>query len=157
MRDVVGLDFGVLPAPEDADLVCRDSVMFNSHVIGLKDQYAGGIKCAVCERNAGRPHVVRDGIAQDAALPAEADLNAILCGTSCGTKASNNVICDGDFGAGFIAGVSVLLMVVDAVIVNADFGGLAAEALHDDGITALAAIERDGEFGVTHGVVFDAS
>jgi hypothetical protein len=155
--DIVGLDFGVLPACEDADLVCGHGVVFDAHIIGLKDQYAGGVKRAVCERNAGRPHVVCDGIVQDAALCAEADLNAVLRGAGCGTKARDNVVGDGDFRARFIAGDSVLLIVVDAVVVDADFGGSAAEALHDDGITALAAIERKGEFGVTHGVVFDTA
>ena len=73
--------------------------MFNMHSFGLKDQYAGGVKGAVCERNAGRPHVVCDGIPQDASLRAEPDLNAILGGAGCGTKASDNVVGDGDLGS----------------------------------------------------------
>lgn len=157
ISDVVGLDLGVLPSREDADLVCSDGVVLNMHIIGLKDQYTGGIKSAVCERNAGRPNVVCNSIALDLALRAKADLNAILRGTGCGTKASDNVFGNGNFGSRFIAGDSVLLIVVDAVVVDADFGASAAEALHDDGIAALATIERNGKFGVTYGVVFDTA
>ena len=71
IRYVVGHDFGVLSAREDAHLVCGDGVVFNTHIIGLKDQDAGRVRCAVCERNAWRPHVVCDGIPQDAALRAK--------------------------------------------------------------------------------------
>src|SRR6267154_666514 len=157
IRDVVRLDLGVLSVREDANLVCGNRVVLNTHIIGLKDQYASGVKSAVCERNAGSPYVVCDGIPKDAALCAEADLNTILCRAGCGSKASDNVLGDGDFGARFIAGDSVLLIVVNTIVVDADFGRSATEALHENGITALAAIERNGEFGVTNGVVFDTA
>ena len=144
IRDVVGPDFGALSAREDTDLIGGDGVAFNADIIGLKDQYAGSVRRAVLERNAGKPHVVCDSISQDAALCAEADLNAILRGAGCGTKTSDNVVRDGDFGTQFIARDSVLLIVMDTVVVDSDVGGLASEALHHNSITALAAIERYG-------------
>ena len=155
--DDIGLDFSVLSARIDTDLARGDGVVVKTNIIGLEDQYAGGVKRAVIERNAGRPHVVGDGIPQDAALRAEADLNAILRGAGRGTKPSDNVVGDGDFSAQFIPRDSVLLIVMDAVVVDAHLGGPAGETLHENGITALAAIRLHGEFGVAHGVVPDTA
>jgi len=62
-------------------------------------------------------------------------LNTILCRAGCGPKASDNILGDRDFCPRFIAGDSVLLIVVNTIVVDADFGRSATEALHDDGIT----------------------
>ena len=157
IRNVIGLNFVMLSSRVDADLVCGDGVVFNVDIIRLEDQYAGSVKRAVFERHAGRPHVVCDGIPLNASRSAEADLDAILRCARCWTKASDNIVGDSDFSSQFIAGDSILLIVVDTVVVDGDLGGFTAEALHDDGITALAAVERNGEFGVTHGIVFDTA
>ena len=47
IRDVIGLNFVTLSARVDAELVCGNLVVFNTDIIGLKDQYSGGVKRAV--------------------------------------------------------------------------------------------------------------
>lgn len=63
IRNIVGVDFGLLAAREDANLVCGDGLVFYSHTIRLKDQDASVVKRTIFERNTRRPHVV--GIVQD--------------------------------------------------------------------------------------------
>lgn len=150
-------EFGRIPVDEDADLADGDAVIGDGDAIGLDDEDVGCNSGTGGDGGARRPNVIGDRVAGDGTGGAEADLDAVLSGTSGGTYTGDDIAADQDLRAEFIGGDAIFLEVVDGGGVDVDAGNLAAATLNENAGAALTAIEAGGELEIADGGVTDGA